>query len=115
MYNHTADARPSLLGRNPRTRQYVLWAKGNSFQVATAPTLRGPYTTVGNFRPSESCNAVQSESEVKYREGEMDTGTARGRTGYVVGHARPGDLRVELVIRVSLLHNDRRAPIAKPP
>ena len=62
VYNHTADARPSLLGRNPRTRQYVLWAKGNSFQVATAPSLRGPYTTVGNFRPSESCTAGDSAS-----------------------------------------------------
>jgi hypothetical protein len=62
VYNHTADARPSLLGRNPRTRQYVLWAKGNSFQVATAPSLRGPYTTVGNFRPSESCIAGDSAS-----------------------------------------------------
>jgi hypothetical protein len=62
IYNHSADARPSLLGRNPRTGQYVLWAKGNSFQVATAPSLLGPYTNVGNFRPDESCTAGDSAS-----------------------------------------------------
>ena len=28
VYNHSGDSRPSLLGRNPRTGLYVLWAKG---------------------------------------------------------------------------------------
>ena len=51
VYNSTGDTRPSLLGRNPRTGRYVLWAKGGSFQSATAPTLRGPYTNVGRYKP----------------------------------------------------------------
>ena len=62
IYNHSAAARTSLLGRNPRTLQYVLWAKGNSFQVATASSLLGPYTTVGNFKPSKTCSAGDSAS-----------------------------------------------------
>ena len=51
VYNHTGDARPSLLGRNPRTKQYVLWAKGDSFQSATSASLLGPYVNVGNYKP----------------------------------------------------------------
>jgi len=60
IYNHTGDARASLLGRNPRTRRYVLWAKGGSFQSATAPALEGPYTYQATFKPSVSCSAGDS-------------------------------------------------------
>jgi hypothetical protein len=62
VYNHTADSRPSLLGRNPRTGLFVMWAKGNSFQSATAPSLLGPYTNAGNYRPDASCTAGDSAS-----------------------------------------------------
>jgi hypothetical protein len=62
VYNHTSDSRPSLLGRNPRTGLFVLWAKGDSFQCATATTLRGPYTNVGVYRPDKSCKAGDSAS-----------------------------------------------------
>lgn len=62
VYNHTADARASLLGKNPRTGQYVMWAKGNSFQVATASSVQGPYTNVGNYKPDEACSAGDSAS-----------------------------------------------------
>jgi hypothetical protein len=39
-------ARVSMLGQNPNTKKYVLWAKGGgaNFQVATASTLMGPFT-----------------------------------------------------------------------
>lgn len=62
VYNHTADSRPSLLGRNPRTGLFVLWAKGGSFQVATAQTIRGPYIYVGEYRPDLNCVAGDSSS-----------------------------------------------------
>ena len=62
VYNHTGDARPSLLGRNPRTGLYVLWAKGGSFQSATSRDARGPYTNVGNYHPEPSCDAGDSSA-----------------------------------------------------
>jgi len=40
----------------------VLWAKGGSFQSATAPTLRGPYTNVGRYKPEPGCTAGDSSS-----------------------------------------------------
>jgi hypothetical protein len=45
-----------MLGRNPKTKQYTLWAKGGkdpktgkgtNFQVATSNSLTGPFHTVG--------------------------------------------------------------------
>ena len=60
IYNHTGDARASLLGRNPRTGLFVLWAKGSSFQSATARTLGGPYSFVGTYKPEPNCSAGDS-------------------------------------------------------
>ena len=66
VYNHSGSARPSLLGRNPLTRQYVLWAKGGKgFQVATASSQHGPYTNIGSFAPPSgnlSCTSGDSAS-----------------------------------------------------
>ena len=61
IYNHSGDSRPSLLGRNPRTGLYVLWAKGGrSFQSATSTSLTGPYLFNGSYVPEPSCTAGDS-------------------------------------------------------
>ena len=62
VYNHSGDSRPSLLGRNPRTGLYVLWAKGGgrSFQSATSKSLNLPFTFNGSYVPESSCTAGDS-------------------------------------------------------
>jgi hypothetical protein len=71
VYNHSGDARPSLLGRHPSTGLYVMWFKGcgssgnsstrrGSFQSATAPTLLGPFEQVGCYFPEPSCTSGDS-------------------------------------------------------
>ena len=65
-YNATAagtgqPARPSMLGRHPRTGQYVLWAKGGkSFQSAVAPSPLGPFRLAGTYSPTASTKAGDS-------------------------------------------------------
>eukprot|EP01048_Picozoa_sp_COSAG05_P008710 COSAG05_NODE_678_length_7984_cov_3.957134_3_plen_811_part_00 len=104
IYNHTADSRPSLLGRNPRTHKYVLWAKGNSFQVATASSLQGPYSTVGNFRPSESCSAGDSASF-------LDPVSGKAYVVYSQHTCGGENARAMMLLQ---LNDDWTAPAAKP-
>ena len=102
MYNHTADARASLLGRNPRTGQYVMWAKGGSFQSATSPSLGGPYVNVGNFAPQPSCTAGDSASFL-----DPATGNA-----YIVYSQHTCDGLPARAMKLLLLNDDWTAPAA---
>lgn len=63
-YNETGyAARPSMLGKNPRTGKFVLWAKGGqSFQSAVADSPLGPFHQVGTARPSPETKAGDSAS-----------------------------------------------------
>ena len=58
-----------------------MWAKGNSFQSATAPSLLGPYTNVGNYRPDASCTAGDSASFLDPVSGKAYMYTASTRAG----------------------------------
>lgn len=56
-------ARPSLLGKNPSTGKWVLWAKGGkSFQSAEADSPLGPFHQVGSFSPTSDSKAGDSAS-----------------------------------------------------
>lgn len=57
-------ARPSMLGKNPSTGQFVLWAKGGgkSFQSAVASSPLGPFQFVSTFFPTNGSVAGDSQS-----------------------------------------------------
>lgn len=63
-YNETRyAARPSMLGKNPVTGKWVLWAKGGkSFQSAVADSALGPFHQVGTYAPTEDSQAGDSAS-----------------------------------------------------
>jgi hypothetical protein len=63
VYNQSYAARPSMLGKNPKTGKYVLWSKGGkSFQSATSDSLLGPFVQAGSYVPEPNCNAGDSAS-----------------------------------------------------
>jgi hypothetical protein len=47
-------ARVSMLGKNPKSGKYVLWAKGGgkNFQVATSSSLTGPFSFIRTCSPT---------------------------------------------------------------
>ena len=64
-YNQTGKyaARPSMLGRNPVTGKFVMWAKGGkSFQSATSDSPIGPFEFSGTWAPTSNSSAGDSAS-----------------------------------------------------
>lgn len=56
-------ARPSFLGKNPKTGRYVLWVKGGSgFLASSADTPLGPFRSEGSFKPTPSSTSGDSAS-----------------------------------------------------
>lgn len=52
-----------MLGKNPTTGKFVLWAKGGeSFQSATSDSLTGPFVQAGSHVPEPNCKAGDSAS-----------------------------------------------------